>query len=232
MASTDHPDAVSVSQADPAPARSRTTPALGLAVAVVLAFGLMLYATGGSDERPAAEPGGGDQGTPTLGAADAPVVVTEFSDFRCPYCQRHAQQVKPQIVAAYVDTGVVRYEWRDLPLQGDASVAAALAARAAQEQGRFWDYHAGLFERRDEGFTLDSLTRLAADLGLDTEQFTAALSDGRHEALVRADFEEGRDLGLTGTPSFLINGRLVVGAQPYEVFAEAIEAARAGTDGA
>ena len=221
--------------AEPEPAARKARPILGFILLGVFAIVFAVYASGdpaGDAGTAVADGADGAMGPPTLGEVDAPVVITEFSDFRCPFCQRHALQVKPRILADYVDTGVVRYEWKDLPFQGEESVAAALAARAAQEQGRFWDYHAGLFQRRDEGFTPDNLLRLASDLGLDLDDFLESIESGRHRELVQADFEEGRALGLQGTPAFVINGQIVVGAQPFDVFAEVIEAAHAEAGGA
>jgi protein-disulfide isomerase len=223
-------------QAGPTSARPRGSSPLPVIVAIVvglLGIALAVYAGGRTDgepvttDAPAAVEAADDRGTPYLGAADAPVVLTEYSDYRCPFCQRHALQVKPRIVAAYVDTGLVRYEWRDLPFQGEESVAAALAARAAQEQGRFWDYNRGLFERQDEGFSLDNLLALADDLGLDTSQFEDDLRSGRHQPLLMADVEAGRSAGFGGTPSFVINEAVITGAQPYAAFAEVIDAALA-----
>jgi protein-disulfide isomerase len=201
--------------------------ALLLVLAGIIVLVLVSLATNRGGDAGPAIPADGSMDVPTLGSADAPVVVVEYSDFMCPFCQRHALQVKPRILATYVETGMVRYEWRDLPFQGQPSINAALAARAAQEQGRFWEYHEGLFQRRDEGFDQDNLRRLAGDLGLDLARFDDALASGRHTGLVQADAEEGRALGITGTPAFQINGRWVVGAQPYDVFVEAIEGALA-----
>jgi protein-disulfide isomerase len=218
------------------PPRKSPVPVLVAILIGIAGIGLAIFA-GSESEDATGAPGTGavetvdDRGSPYLGAADAPVVVVEYSDFRCPFCQRHTLQVKPRIIASYVDEGIVRYEWRDLPFQGDQSVGAALAARAAQAQGRFWDYHQGLFERQDEGFSFDNLLRLATDLDLDVVQFEDDLRSGRHEALVSADLEAGRALGLQGTPSFVINGTILVGAQPYDAFVEVIDAALAAAGG-
>jgi protein-disulfide isomerase len=215
------------------PRGSSPVPVIAAILVGLVAVALAVYAGGRSDGAPAtlgvATPleAVDDRGTPYLGAADAPVVLTEYSDYRCPFCQRHALQVKPRIMAAYVEPGLVRYEWRDLPLQGEESVAAAMAARAAQEQGRFWDFNRGLFERQDEGFSLDNLLTLADDLGLDISQFEEDLRSGRHQPLLVADVEAGRAAGFQGTPSFVINGAVITGAQPYAAFAEAIDAALA-----
>ena len=118
-------------------------------------------------------------------------------------------------------------EWRDFPYLGQESVNAALAARAAQEQGKFWEYHDLLYKNQKSpnsgGFSEKKLLDFAQETGLDAEQFEAGLKGGRYEALVNQDFREAQDAGLQGTPSFTINGRKLVGPQPLETFEQAIE---------
>lgn len=118
-------------------------------------------------------------------------------------------------------------EWRDFPYLGQESVNAALAARAAQEQGKFWEYHDLLYKNQKSpnsgGFSEKKLLDLAQETGLDAEQFEAGLKGGRYETLVNQDFREAQDAGLQGTPSFTINGRKLVGSQPLETFEQAIE---------
>ena len=134
----------------------------------------------------------------------------------------------------YVENGTVRYEWRDFAYLGQESVNAALAARAAQEQGRFWEYHDLLYENQGSvnsgAFSDEALVGFAEKVGLDTEQFEAALTSGRFESVVQSDFREAQNAGIQGTPSFTINGQRLVGPQPLEVFEQVIEAelAKAG----
>lgn len=168
---------------------------------------------------------------PSLGHEDAPVELIEYSDFGCPYCGRHARTVKPEIVDTYVETGLVRYAWRDLPYQGEASHHAAIAARAAQAQGAFWEFHDAVFETQDAGLDQDRLRGIANDLGLDLARYDEHIESRAHEHLIEEGLAEGRQLNLSGTPSFSVNGRLIVGGQPFEVFADVIEdaAAEAGS---
>ena len=168
---------------------------------------------------------------PALGALDAPVVIAEYADFQCPFCGVFAREVKPRIEAAYVTTGKVRFEWHDFAWMGAESRAAANAARCAADQGAFWPYHDKLYATRvapNSGtFSRERLIAAAQELGLDVPAFSACLDADTHGAVVRADTAEAARLGMTGTPTFLINGKMLVGAQPFEVFAAEIDAALA-----
>jgi predicted DsbA family dithiol-disulfide isomerase len=104
-------------------------------------------------------------------------------------------------------------------------VNAALAARAAQDQGKFWEYHDLLYENQFAGFSEERLIELARETGLDVERFEEDLASGRFEQAVAEDFREGQQMGITGTPTFIINGRVLAGMQPLEVFESAIEQA-------
>ena len=117
-------------------------------------------------------------------------------------------------------------EWRDFPYRGQESVGAALAARAAQEQGKFWEYHDLLYENQSGGFPDEKLVELAREAHLEVEEFEADLASGRHEEAVARDFQEGQRGGITGTPTFVINGKMLAGLQPVEVFEDAIEQAK------
>ena len=103
---------------------------------------------------------------------------------------------------------------------------AAVAARAAQAQGRFWEYHDLLYDSQFSGFSDENLSALARKAGLDTQRFESDYGSGRYKRLVRADFQRGLNLGVNGTPTFFINGKMLVGLQPIGVFKNAIEDAR------
>lgn len=172
-----------------------------------------------------------------LGAPDAPVVLVEFSDYQCPFCARHFAQTWPQLKANFVDTGRVRYVLKDFPLSAIHPQAqkAHEAARCAGEQGAYWDMHALLFAEQatwsGEDAAVQRFKAFAERLQLDAGAFEACLDSGRWAAAVNADLNEGARLGLTGTPSFFINGYPVIGAQPYELFVYAIELAEQGNLG-
>jgi protein-disulfide isomerase len=128
-------------------------------------------------------------------------------------------------VESYVEDGTLRLEWRDFPYLGQESANAALAARAAQDQGKFWEYHDLLYKNQSGGFSDERLIELAREAGLDVEKFEEDLASGRFEGSVVGDFQEGQQMGITGTPTFVINGRVLAGLQPLEVYEDAIEQA-------
>lgn len=132
-------------------------------------------------------------------------------------------------------SGTLRIEWKDFPYQGQESIDAALAARAAQAQGAFWEYHDLVYENQSSGnsggYNEESLTALAEEAGLDVGRFREDLKGARYEDVVQEDFREGQDLGVSGTPAFFINGRVLVGLQPLETFERAIEEAEREAEG-
>jgi protein-disulfide isomerase len=134
--------------------------------------------------------------------------------------------VEPELVDKYVEDGTLRLEWRDFPYLGQESVNAAMAARAAQDQGKFWEYHDLLYENQSGGFSEERLVELARETGLEVERFEEDLAGGTFEQAVAKDFREGQQMGITGTPTFVINGRVLAGLQPLEVYEDAIEQAK------
>jgi len=166
-------------------------------------------------------------GLPTKGSPDAPVTMVEFSDFMCPYCARFATETLPKIEEEYVETGKVMVVFRHFPVHGEPSIQVAEATLCAHEQHRFWEYHDRLFaDSLTQGsrvFSLENLKALAAELGLDTERFNRCVDCRRYSEAVQEDIAEGNRLGVRGTPTFFINGREILGAQPYETFQRAIE---------
>jgi protein-disulfide isomerase len=160
-------------------------------------------------------------GSPILGPEKAPVTIVEFSDYQCPYCHR-AQTVVDEIVQKY--QGKVRLVHRDFPLDGHPrAMPAARAAHCADDQGKFWDYHRGLLTAPGD-FSDQDFRNRAAGLGLDTSKFGKCLDSPRHDELIKASVEDGARIGVTGTPAFFINGRMLVGARPIEQFQEVIDA--------
>ena len=158
-----------------------------------------------------------------LGREDAPIVVVDFSNYLCPHCQDHALNVLPRLKAEYIDTGKVRYLFRDFPFPGqDQVIRAGEAAACAHEQGRYYEYHEALFRAAQtwgnlRGQALDRyLVDLAGQLGLDAGAFQSCLASGRMRQGVLNDQQLAQDLGLTGTPTFFIAGEKRTGFMPYE----------------
>jgi len=166
------------------------------------------------------------------GDPDAPVTIIEFSDFQCPYCSKFSMQTLPKIEEQYVQQGIVRLGYRHAAFQGEGSVLAAAASECAADQDAFWEYHDRLVERlaveQKRDFTPETLTMFAEELNLDTETFSTCLEEGPYIDLVQRETRDIQSIGITGTPSFLINGRRLVGAQPLAAFEQAIQAARQG----
>lgn len=135
--------------------------------------------------------------------------------------------MEPELIEKYVDNGTLRFEWRDFAYLGQESKTAAQAARAAQEQGKFWEYHDLLYQNQGSinggTYSDDKLVDLARQLGLDIETFEFGLSSGRFEEVVQEDLREAQELGIQGTPSFTVNEQRLVGPQPLEAFEQVIE---------
>jgi len=157
---------------------------------------------------------------PSIGPATAPVTIVEFSDFQCPYCSRVLPALK-RVQETYGDR--VRVVFRDFPLQMHPQAPkAAEAAACAAEQGKFWPMHDRLFENQAKLQVAD-LKQHAAEVGLESAKFDECLDSGRRATDWQRDLSEGTGYGVTGTPAFFINGRMLVGAQPYESFVQVID---------
>lgn len=164
-----------------------------------------------------------------LGDVDAPVVMVNYSEFQCPFCGKFARDTKPELVEQFVEDGTLRIEWRHFPYLGPESQTAAQAGYAAGAQGRFWEFHDAMYANQQPPnsgrLTEDYLVGVAEEVGLDGERFREDMTSSEAEAAVKEDFQEGQSIGVTGTPAFLVNGQPIMGAQPTEVFVEAIEQA-------
>ena len=206
--------------------------------AFTLAATLVGCATSAPDPRshapsPAvAAPGAQEVDYRTLGAPDAPVTVIEFTDLQCPYCARFALETWPRLRERYVETGRVRFVSRDLPLGFHAhALPAAVAARCAGEQGAFWDYREALF-RGQARLATAPYVEIARRFGLDPVRFEACRTDPAATASVREDAAIAARNGIGTTPTFVIGrlvdgqfrGEVLSGAQPFEAFAERIDA--------
>ena len=160
------------------------------------------------------------EGAPLRGPADAPVTIVEFSDFQCPFCKR-VQPVIQHLRKRYARE--VSWRFKDLPLNSIHATAqqAAEAARCAGEQGKFWEYHDALFSV--DQITSEIHEGLAGSLGLASEPFLECLKSGKYREAVQADSKKAEGLGIGSTPTFVINGIILSGAQPLEEFARIID---------
>ncbi len=169
---------------------------------------------------------------PVLGNANAPVTIVEYGDFQCPSCGAFYRTIEPELVRRYIDTGKAKLVFKHFPWIGGESKLAAQAASCAGAQGKFWPYHDYLYaHQRGENsgaFSAANLKSFASALSLDRPTFDACLDSGAYKGVVERDFDEVRGLGFTATPTFLINGQRIVGAQSFAVFAGAIDKQLAG----
>ncbi len=185
---------------------------------------------------------------PVKGDKNAKVTVIEFADYQCPFCgavtglnsnnpvfaQLKAQDptwepYEPGIFKDYVEKGLVKFAYRDFAFLGVESNDAANAARCANDQGKFWEYHDKLFfsqSGENQGaFTKDKLKAFGAQVGLNTATFNECVDSGKHLSAVTADSNEGRAAGVNGTPALFVNGKLISGAVGYAAVKQAIEEA-------
>lgn len=168
---------------------------------------------------------------PLLGNANAKVTVVEFSDFQCPFCKSFFDNTSPQLNDTYIKTGKIKFAYRQFPLTSihpNAQISAE-ASECAEEQNRFWEYHDTLFKNQETWTPLsgtdviNSLTDLAGQVGMDTNQFSTCLSTHKYKSVVDADESAGSAVGVNGTPTFFVNGHRLVGAVPFDQFKTLID---------
>lgn len=192
-----------------------------LAFGVLLIAGVLLWPSLMKEKLP-------EINFPSIGNSEAKVVVEEFSDFQCPYCQRYALQMEPEFIARYVDTGKVLLKFVPFSFLGDESVKAAQAAFCAEDQGKFWEYHKLIFESQkgeNQGaFTKELFLKLAGDLSLDAKVFEKCVVDATHAQKVKDSLTYGKGKGVNGTPYFMVNEKLVDSSE----LSKAVESALAG----
>jgi protein-disulfide isomerase len=163
----------------------------------------------------------------SLGRADAPLTMVEFTDLQCPYCRQFAVGTFDEIKKNWIDTGKLRYISRDFPIESihPQALPAARAARCAGEQGKFWEMRLALV-RNANLLSTGFITKTAADLQLDPKAFSACAATTKFDAEIQAELREGTKLGIEGTPTFvigrttpnMIEGPILVGALPYSQF--------------
>jgi protein-disulfide isomerase len=164
---------------------------------------------------------------PVLGSPDAPVTMIEYSEYLCSFCRAFALETFPLIKEQYIDTGQVKFIFRDFPVHGEGAVAMAMVADCAADQDKFWEMNETLFDRVEEWSAseqlLQTLLGYADELGMDTDVFSTCLQQGTTIERIREDYEVGVQEGVSATPTFFVNGTLVRGAVPFEQFQTVIE---------
>jgi protein-disulfide isomerase len=168
------------------------------------------------------------------GDSGARVALIEYADFECPYCGEYERKTFPQILSDYINTGRIKYFYRDLPLPGHArALPAARAARCAGEQGKFWEMHDSLFAKQN-ALSVPALLDRAQTLGLDTAKFTECQSSEKYTADIQKSVSEAQKMGIDGTPTFFLGvvepsadvtiEKRLQGAAPFDVFKTEIDA--------
>ncbi|MDK8499364.1 thioredoxin domain-containing protein [Corynebacterium pseudodiphtheriticum] len=165
-----------------------------------------------------------------MGALDAPVVLSEFSDFECPFCTRFAVETAPKLKEKFVDTGLLRIEWNDLPVNGPHAETGAQAGRAAGNQGKFYEFHDVLYNNTYDnqtgghpGYDVADYVRFAKEADIeDLEKFRTEIENEQYRDVVRQALHYASSIGMRGTPAFILGDRFISGAQPYEVFEDEV----------
>jgi protein-disulfide isomerase len=174
-----------------------------------------------------------------LGNTNAKVTLIEYGDYQCPFCAQFFSQTEPQIIQNYVNTGKVRFVFRNFAFLGAESTAAAEAAECAEDQNKLWAYHDALYGAKvadeqkgggeDDGFyNAAEFIKLAQQVGLNMSTFTTCVNTNQDASIVAQDKTSAGTYSVNSTPSFFINGTAISGAQPYSVFQAALDAALQG----
>ena len=174
-------------------------------------------------------------GEPALGNKNAKVVVVEFDDFQCPFCKRFHDQTEGQLKKDYIDTGKILFVHKDFPLpfhtEADEMQESAQCARDQGEE-KFWTFRETVFSKQTDwagkSNVFDLAKQYAAEVGLDTTKFNTCVDSAKYRSEIQQDIKEGSTAGVSGTPTFYINGLQLVGAQPYSSFKQVIDAELAG----
>lgn len=165
------------------------------------------------------------EGEPSLGNSEAKVTVVEFSDFQCPFCAKFVLEIFPQIKQEYIDMGKIRMVFKNFPLMNihENAEGSAEASECANDQGKFWEYKEKLFQNQ-QALSVGNLKQYAKDLGMNEGQFNSCFDSKKYADEVSQDLIEGITAGVTGTPTFYINGEKLVGALPFSEFQRVIDA--------
>jgi protein-disulfide isomerase len=215
---------------------------VGAVVGAVLIAAFLIFlnrpgATVNSDPFEAREHGGAPQSGFVLGDPNAPVRLIEYSDFQCPFCHRFWDEVEPTLVDEYVATGKATIEYRNYVFIGAESQRAAEAAACAADQNLFWDFHDMLFHRQGQenaGVYSDSNLKTYARQvqetvpEFDVDAWESCFNAGTHTEAIREQSRVASNQGIASTPTLLVNGRAIVGAQALDTYRQAIDAALAG----
>lgn len=217
---------------------------VSILIAAVLISGSILYTRSSAGQNAIISAGGAQKpigkvnidltNAMMMGDAKAPVTIVEYGDYQCPFCERYFQQNQSAFISQYVNSGKARFVWKDYAFLGQESTWAAEAARCANDQGKFWEYHNYLYSHQSAensgAFSKVNLKNFAAALGLNATQFNTCLDTGKYATFVQQETQAASAIGVNGTPATFINGLLVadsngnsVGAAPFATFKAVID---------
>jgi len=173
------------------------------------------------------------------GEEDAPITIVEFSEYLCPFCAEYAgadaipdrpideEDTLGQIMENYIDTGKVRYIFRDFPVHGESAKTLSIGAYCAGEQDKYWEMHDLLFEKQAELYEVEDynakVKELAGEIDLNEDDFSSCIDNNDYTGVIDRNYQLGQEIGVRGTPTFYVNGNKLVGAQPYSAFEQLIE---------
>lgn len=186
----------------------------------------------GQPQGPAAKVDVKNGHLPQLGENGAKVTIVEFSDFQCPFCRKWFTETYEQLKTEYIDTGKVKLYYRHYPLDNihPAALPSAIASECANDQGKFWEFHDLIYNKQEEKgagttiqYTNDDIKTWVQDLGIDSAAFNECLDSEKHKDNVTKDQSDGSAVGVNATPTFFVNGRSIVGAQPFSNFKTIID---------
>lgn len=168
-----------------------------------------------------------ENGSPLLGNPNAPVLLVEFGDYQCHFCNVHFHNTEHKLMENFIQTGKVKMIFKDFVIIGPDSVNAAHGAHCADDQGKFWEYHDILYNNwtgENNGWaSSDNLLRFAEEIDLDIDEWSDCMVEARHSQMIKDSSDDARELGITGTPAFFVIGpdnkiTKISGAQPYDYF--------------
>ena len=173
---------------------------------------------------------------PVRGNPNAEITIIEFSDFQCPFCAKFHSQTLPLLMKNYIETGKVKFVYRDFPITGihPNAIPTALASECADEQGKFWEYHDMIFQNQGQwkdlelSQTVNLFKQYASELKLNGDEFGTCLDSGKYLYEVNNDYQEGQRYGVTGTPGFFVGNEKIgftkiIGAQPFSTFQKILD---------
>ena len=211
-------------------------------MAAVLVAGALIYSTGVKNTKPEKQEASLEQAVQKstkpeidddviLGDVQAPVTVFIFSDYQCPYCGKFFKETESLIRKNYVETGKVKMVYKDLAFLGPESIAASQAAECARDQKKYWQYHDALFEAEIQdgqeyngNLNRELFEKIASNLKMNVDEFLSCFDSSKYAAEINKDIEEGKSImKQMSTPTIFINDKMIQGAHPYNVFAQAID---------